>query len=146
MSDRHVINIYGLTMSKLTKPSAQVALAYTHTFCNYVAPKDYREAVRRQFEKHRSVSELPLVDKLIFKVDWRHFLIAILFNLIFIQWFRSKGTLELEETNALFKTKAHVMQYFKTPSKTTPVRFHCSFYLKFLLFIYFVYRIHKAKI
>jgi hypothetical protein len=53
-----------------------------------VTPNELRAAMRRQFETHRNLRDLSLADSLLWK-----------------------GRLELEETKALFKTKAHVMQY-----------------------------------
>eukprot|EP01108_Squamamoeba_japonica_P005102 TRINITY_DN398_c0_g1_i1.p2 TRINITY_DN398_c0_g1~~TRINITY_DN398_c0_g1_i1.p2 ORF type:complete len:139 (-),score=36.83 TRINITY_DN398_c0_g1_i1:28-444(-) len=55
-------------------------------------PPQLEAVMRRQFEKHRNVSDVRLADALIWK-----------------------GRLELEETKALFKTKTHVLRYF--PSK-----------------------------
>ncbi len=50
--------------------------------------------MRRQFDTHRNLRDLKLADSLLWK-----------------------GRLELEETKALFKTKAHVMQYL--PARPT---------------------------
>ncbi len=54
-------------------------------------PREIQQAMRRQFETHRNLRDIPLADMLLWK-----------------------GRLELEETKALFKTKAHVMQYLPT--------------------------------